>query len=58
MPWLMFKTCAEVFPGIVVPKGSTADLTSNAASSDTSYTFSRKYSNEYVTVDYIDWCRV
>jgi hypothetical protein len=56
MPWLMFKTCAEVFPGIVVPKGSTADLTSNAASSDTSYTFSRKYSNEYVTVDYIDWC--
>jgi hypothetical protein len=50
---LKCKTCGEVFPGIYVPEGSTADSTANATS-DTLHTCSRKHSNEYVTVDYMD----
>jgi hypothetical protein len=57
MPMLMLKckTCGEVFQGIYVPEGSTADFTANATNADTSHTCSRKHSNEYVTVDYMDW---
>jgi hypothetical protein len=57
MPMLMLKckTCGEVFPGIYVPEGSTTDFTASATTSDTSHTCSRKHSNEYVTVDYMDW---
>ena len=55
MLMLKCKTCGEVFPGIYVPEGSTADSTVNATTSDTSHTCSRKHSNEYVTVDYMDW---
>ena len=54
MLMLKCKTCGEVFPGIYVPEGSTADFTANATTSDTSHTCSRKHSNEYVTVDYMD----
>ena len=42
------------FSRIYVPEGSTADSTANATSSDTSHICSRKYSNEYATVDYMD----
>ena len=51
---LTCKTFGEVFPGIYVPEGSTASFAANAATSDPSYTCSRKHSNEYVTVDYMD----
>jgi hypothetical protein len=33
----------------------TCAFTANATTSDTSHTCSRKHSNEYVTVDYMDW---
>jgi hypothetical protein len=56
MPMLMLKckTYGEVFPGMYVPEGSTAGFRVNATTSDTSHTCSRKHSNEYVTVDYMD----
>jgi hypothetical protein len=52
---LKCKTCGEVFPGIYVPEGSTDDFKSSVTNSNTSHTCSRKHSNEYVTVDYMDW---
>jgi hypothetical protein len=52
---LKCKTCGEVFPAIYIREGSTGDFTANATPSDTSHTCSRKHSNEYVTVDYMDW---
>ena len=36
------------------PKEVPADSTANATSSDTSHICSRKHSNEYATVDYMD----
>jgi hypothetical protein len=57
MPMLMLKckTCGEVFPGLYVPEGSTDEFKSNTTNSNTSHTCSRKHSNEYVTLDYMDW---
>jgi hypothetical protein len=56
MPMLMLKckTCGEVFPGIYIPEGSTADSTANVTTSDTSHTCSRNHLNEYATLDYVD----
>ncbi len=56
MPMLILKckTCGEVFPGIYVPEGSTADFTANATTSDASHICSRNHSNEYATLDYMD----
>ncbi len=57
MPMLMLqcKTCGEVFPGLYVPEGSTDDFKATATNSDTTHISSRKHSNEYVTIDYMDW---
>ncbi len=57
MPMLMLqcKTCGEVFPGLYVPEGSTDDFKATATTSDTKHICSRKHSNEYVTIDYMDW---
>ena len=54
MLMLKCKTCGEVFPGIYVPEGSTANFTANATTSDTSHICSRNHSNEYATLDYMD----
>jgi hypothetical protein len=57
MPMLMLKckTCGEVFPGLYVPEGSTDDFKTTATNSDITHICSRKHSNEYVPVDYMDW---
>ena len=55
MLMLQCKTCGEVFPGLYVPEGSTDDFKATATTSDTKHICSRKHSNEYVTIDYMDW---
>lgn len=57
MPMLMLKckTCGEVFPGIYVPEGSSADSRSAAASRVPMHTCSRGHANEYAKEDYLDW---
>ena len=57
MPMLMLqcKTCGEVFPGIDVPEESTTDFKATATNADTLHTCSRQHTNEYVTIDYMDW---
>lgn len=57
MPMLMLKckSCGEVFPGIYVPEGSTANFKSIATSSDTLHTCSRGHKNAYLTQDYMEW---
>ncbi|MFL6433247.1 MAG: hypothetical protein ACJ71O_05880 [Nitrososphaeraceae archaeon] len=57
MPMLMLqcKTCGEVFAGIYIPEGSTADFKASATNADTSHICSRGHNNEYATVDYMDW---
>jgi hypothetical protein len=52
---LKCKTCGEVFPGLYVPEGSTDDFKTTATNSDITHICSRKHSNEYVPVDYMDW---
>ena len=56
MPMLMLKckTCGEVFPAMYIPEDSTDGFITDATTSGTSHTCSRKHSNEYVTVDYMD----
>ena len=49
------KTCGEVFPGIYVPERSTTDFKTTATNADTSHTCSRGHTNQYGTVDYMDW---
>lgn len=51
---LKCKTCGEVFPGMYIPEDSTDGFITDATTSGTSHTCSRKHSNEYVTVDYMD----
>jgi hypothetical protein len=57
MPMLMLKckTCGEVFPGLYVPERSSNDFKATSTIADTSHTCSRKHTNEYVTIDYMDW---
>jgi hypothetical protein len=57
MPMLMLqcKTCGEVFPGIDVPEESTIDFKATATNADTLHTCPRQHTNEYVTIDYMDW---
>ena len=57
MPMLMLKckTCGEVFPGLYVPERSTDDFKSTATNADPSHTCSRKHTNDYDTIDYMDW---
>ena len=57
MPMLMLqcKTCGEVFPGIYIPGESTTDFKATATNADTLHTCSRQHTNEYVTIDYMDW---
>ncbi len=58
MPMLMVKckTCGEVFGGIYVPEGSSADFfKSSATSNDPFHTCSRGHTNEYAAQDYMDW---
>lgn len=57
MPMLMLKckTCGEVFPGIYVPEGSSADFRSEAESSAPLHTCSRGHANKYANEDYLDW---
>jgi hypothetical protein len=43
------------FSGLYVPEGSTDDSKTNATNSDTTHICSRIHSNEYATVDYMDW---
>ena len=52
---LQCKTCCQIFPGIYIPEGSTADFKASATNADTSHTCSRGHSNEYATADYMDW---
>jgi len=52
---LQCKTCGQIFPGIYIPEGSTADFKASATNADTSHTCSRGHKNEYATADYIDW---
>jgi hypothetical protein len=57
MPMLMLKckTCGEVFPGLYVPERSSNDFKATSTNVDTSHTCSRKHTNEYDTIDYMDW---
>jgi hypothetical protein len=55
MLMLQCKTCGEVFPGLYVPEESTEDFKAIATNTDTSHTCSRRHTNEYATVDYMDW---
>lgn len=55
MLMLKCKTCGEVFPGLYVPEGSTADFKSTATKNDSSHTCSRGHANEYALQDYMDW---
>lgn len=57
MPMLMLKckTCGEVFPGLYVPEGSTADFKSTATKNNPLHTCSRGHVNEYAVQDYMDW---
>jgi hypothetical protein len=57
MPMLMLKckTCGEVFPGLYVPERSTDDFKATSTNAAPSHTCSRKHTNEYDTIDYMDW---
>jgi len=55
MLMLKCKTCGEVFPGLYVPERSSNDFKATSTNVDTSHTCSRKHTNEYVTIDYMDW---
>jgi hypothetical protein len=51
---LQCKTCGEVFLGVYILEGSTADFKPSATNTHTLHTFSRGHKNEYPTVDYTD----
>ena len=55
MLMLKCKTCGEVFPGLYVPERSTDDFKSTSTNANPSHTCSRKHTNEYDTIDYMDW---
>ena len=55
MLMLKCKTCGEVFPGLYVPERSTDDFKATSTNAAPSHTCSRKHTNEYDTIDYMDW---
>jgi len=54
MLMLKCKTGSEVYSGLYIPEVSTHDFKTNATNSDTTHICSRKHSNEYAALDYID----
>ena len=55
MLMLQCKTCGEVFPGLYVEEGSNDAFKSTITNANTLHTCSRGHTNEYVTLDYMDW---
>jgi hypothetical protein len=55
MLMLKCKTCGEVFPGIYVPEGSSDAIKSEAITANSEHICSRGHTNEYDTLDYMDW---
>jgi hypothetical protein len=55
MSMLQCKRWGEVFPAVYASEDSTDNFKSPVTSSNTSYTCSRGYRDEYISEEYMDW---